>query len=469
MRTVTTLDELQPTIPTTLTVGKFDGVHLGHQELIRRLNRRARELGGQSAALVLYPHPQEVLAPQRPVEYLTGLEERLNLMAALGLDLAIVLAFTPELAGTPARHFVEKILRHVKLAELWVGPNFALGRGREGNVPYLQRLAEELGFNVRITPMLDVDGQTISSGQIRELIRLGQVETAGRWLGRPPGLRGRVILGARRGHALGFPTANLDVWPKLMIPANGVYAVRVGLGGEVLHGVANVGVRPSFDRGPRTVEVYIFDFNRDIYGQELEVQFITRLRDEQKFDSIDALKAQIGRDVQRARDLLGDSGSPVVPAVTVEAAVATPIVEVAVESPPRQRRYEEIEHTADIAIRAYGRDLAELFINAAYGMFDLMVDVEELRPVIRRDFDLEAFDVETLLIDWLSGLLYEHEMRGEVYKHFEVHMVTPQHLKASAYGTNSVKPHRLIKAVTFHDLQIERTSDGYRAQIVFDV
>ncbi|OGO42486.1 MAG: riboflavin biosynthesis protein RibF, partial [Chloroflexi bacterium RBG_16_57_9] len=272
MRTVTNLDELQPTVPTTLTIGKFDGVHLGHQQLIRHLNERARDFGGQSAALILYPHPQEVLAPQRPVEYLTSLEERLNLMAGLGLDLAIVLEFTHEVAGTPARHFVEKILRHVKLAELWVGPNFALGRGREGNVPYLRTLAEELGFDVRIATMLDVDGQTISSSHIREMLRSGQVETAGKWLGRPPGLRGLVTLGARRGHSLGFPTANLDVLPKLMIPANGVYAVRVGLGAEVLPGVANVGVRPSFDNGQRTVEVYIFDFNRDIYGQEIEVQ-----------------------------------------------------------------------------------------------------------------------------------------------------------------------------------------------------
>ncbi len=482
MHTVTNLDDLKPNVPTVLTIGKFDGVHLGHQHLIRQINQRARALGGQSAALFLHPHPQEVLAPHRPVEYITSLEERLDLMAGLGLDLAIVLEFTREVASTPARDFVEELLRHIRLAELWVGPNFALGRGREGNVPFLQNLAQELGFKVEIAPMLAAEGLTISSSQIRELIQAGQVEEAAVLLGRAPGVRSQVVVGAQRGRSLGFPTANLAILPKHLIPANGVYAVRVRLsddearsagdrrvldplfltrvhGAEVLDGVANVGVRPSFDNGQRTVEVYIFDFDRDIYGYEIEVQFVARLRDERKFAHIDELKAQIRRDVEQARAILS------LRAETSLAAAAMP------------KRYEEVEHTADIAIRAYGRDLPELFANAAYGMFDLMADIDRpalggadgLAPAVRREFELQAIDVETLLIDWLNALLYEHEMRGEVYNRFEVREAMPQHLAATVFGTNNIKPHRLIKAVTFHDLQVEQTPDGYTAKIVFDV
>lgn len=444
MRTVTNLTELQPGVPTVLTIGKFDGIHLGHQYLIHQINERARVLHGQSAALILHPHPQEVLAPHRPpVEYITSLEERLNLMAGLGLDLAIVLEFTRAVANTPARDFVEELVRHLRLAELWVGPNFALGRGREGNVPFLKQLSQEMGFRVEIISMLAIGGQTISSSQIRELIWSGQIEAAAQWLGRPPGLRGQVTLGAGRGRKLGFPTANIAVSPRHLIPANGVYAVRARLNDQVLKGVANVGTRPTFENSQRTVEVYIFDFDQDIYGQEIEVQFMARLRDEQKFASIDDLKAQINHDVQQARTILNSKATP--------------------------KRYEEVEHTADIAIRAYGRDLAELFANAAYGMFDLIANVDEVTPAVKREFNLEAIDVETLLIDWLNALLYEHEMRGEIYNRFDIHRATPQHLAAVAFGTNTVKPHRLIKAVTFHDLKVEQTPEGYTATIVFDV
>lgn len=308
MQVITDLTTLTPREDVFLTVGVFDGVHLGHQHLVGQLVQRAWEEGGLSVLLTLHPHPREVLAPQQPVEYLTTLEEKLNLLGELGLDVVIVLTFTQEVARTSARDFILTLTRHLRLKELWVGPDFALGHQRQGDVAFLRHLGRELGFVVRVIEPFCLEGEIVSSSRIRTLLTQGRVSDAARLLGRYPRLRGEVVVGAERGRVLGFPTANLSLNEHQVIPADGVYAVQARLGEETLAGVANIGVRPSFGNGERTVEAHLLDFEGDIYGQELELRFVQRLRDEQRFSSVDQLAAQIERDVETARRIL--SGYP---------------------------------------------------------------------------------------------------------------------------------------------------------------
>jgi len=225
-------------------------------------------------------------------------------LAALGVDVLVLLPFTPELAATSAADFVQELCEELRMRELWVGQDFALGRNREGDVPYLQALAAELGYILRVVAPLCEGGQPISSTRIRRLLAKGRMREAAALLGRPYRLTGRVVGGARRGRSLGFRTANLSIPPQRALPADGVYAVWVQRGAERYQGVANIGIRPSFDGGERLLEVHLLDFQGDLYGQVLGVEFIQRLREEIRFSSPDALIEQIRKDVQRARELL---------------------------------------------------------------------------------------------------------------------------------------------------------------------
>ena len=308
MSKTTVLSDLTPDRPTVLTIGKYDGVHIGHQHLLARLRRRAADIGAQTAALLLHPNPLAVLRPDTPVVYLATLEERVALVAEQGIDLVLVHPFTREVAQTSADDFIAQIRAHLHLVELWEGPNFALGRGRQGTTAYLSDLGQRLGFTVHATAPFALLGETVSTSLIRRLVVEGQVEQAAWLLGRPHHLSGEVVHGAKRGRQLGYPTANLDIHADLAVPAHGIYAVRCQLGDERLLGVASLGVRPTFDNGPRSVEVYLLDFDRDIYGQVLRVEFIARLRDEQKFDSVAALIEQMGRDVEHSRAALTEPG-----------------------------------------------------------------------------------------------------------------------------------------------------------------
>ncbi len=441
MRIVHDLTSLKPDRPSVLTIGKFDGVHLGHQHLIRQMQARAEELDAQSGVLILHPHPREVLHPSERVLYLTPIEERVSLLAALGVDLIIVLEFTRELAATSAEDFVKTLVRHVRIVELWVGPDFALGRGRQGDVPFLRRLGRDLGFEVQPVEPLQVGGRVVASSEIRARLAEGRVGEVKELLGRWPGLVGTVVTGAQRGHKLGFPTANLAVGEQRVVPGNGVYAVWAHVRGERLPGVANIGVRPSFDNGEHTVEVHIFDFNDQIYGEEVEVEFVQRLREERRFERVDDLVAQIRRDAAQAREVLAGSPRP---------------------------RYEPADHTADLAIRVYGGDLPQLFANAAYALFDLMT---ELPPSASRErrVSLESSDLEGLLVDWLNELIYLHETEGETYTDFQIEELSPSGLRARIHGAPTVRKTKAIKAATYHDLSIRNTPAGFEAHIVFDV
>jgi len=449
MRVITDLGEAELERDSILTVGIFDGVHLGHRYLIEGMVKRAREKALLAGAVTFDPHPHEILFPHEPILYLNTLEERIRFLGALGLDFLVVISFTPQMACTTAEAFIRSLHDHLRPRGIWVGQGFVFGYRREGDVSQLRVLGSQLGFEVHLVEPLRVREEPVSSSKIRVLISEGRVEEAAESLGRYPTITRQVILGAGRGKELGFPTANLEVPEKRVIPADGVYAVRVQWGDENHPAVANVGTRPTFGEGKRLVEAHILDFEGDLYGEELRLEFIERLRPERRFASVEELVSQMQLDVSQARKILGRRRNLV--------------------AGPEARRYEEVEHTADAAIRAYGRDLPELFANAAYGMFDLLADTEKLHPTIEREVSLEAPDLETLLVDWLGELLYLREAHGEVYKEFEISTLSPTELRAVAKGGKGFVPRMDIKAVTYHDLKIEKTEEGYVTTVVFDV
>jgi riboflavin kinase / FMN adenylyltransferase len=290
--------------PSVITIGSFDGVHRGHQYLINSVVETAKARGAASVVVTLNPHPKLVLRPDPPLLLVSTVEERLALLEQLGLDYVVVFPFTREHSQIRARDFVQLLVEHLRMIELQCGPNFALGYKREGNIPFLQELGQEFGFIIKVVEPRVFQEGLISSTRVRELVGAGDVSMATSLLGRFPALRGIVVHGDHRGRQLGFPTANLNVPDKKLVPANGIYAVRVRLGDEWFNGAANIGIRPQFGGGPRLVEVYILDFDRDIYGQELEVHFVQRLRDEKKFESVQALVEQMHHDVDKARAIL---------------------------------------------------------------------------------------------------------------------------------------------------------------------
>jgi len=288
---------------TVLTIGAFDGVHRGHEYLIRQLVKIAHESGRLAGLITFHPHPDVVLT-RRPPLYLTTPGEKVALLERLHLDLVTILRFDREMARTPAADFVSVLCRHLHMVELWVGRDFALGKNREGDIPALRRLGSELGFTVHVVEPVPGDGDPISSTRIRKLLCQGDVREAARLLGRYPSLAGRVVAGTKRGHRLIVPTANLQVRAERAIPADGVYAAYVVLGDVRYPAVANIGCRPSFEDHTRTVETHILNFDEDIYGYDLVVEFVERLRPERRFASVEELVTQIHEDIRVTRELL---------------------------------------------------------------------------------------------------------------------------------------------------------------------
>jgi riboflavin kinase/FMN adenylyltransferase len=291
-----------------VTIGVFDGVHLGHQALIRKVVERAEQLGVVSGCVTFSPHPEDVLRPDSDIAHLAAVEDRLEAIKALGVSEVEVLAFTPSLAKKSPEEFIDLLLKRFRLVELWVGSDFALGRGRSGTPERLAAIGREKGFEVCTFPPVVVGGQVVSSSRIRRLLAEGLVEEAARLLGRQYRLRGRVVPGDGRGRTLGFATANLSVPERMCVPDNGVYAVWARVDREEYRpAVANIGVRPTFDGGARQIEVHLMDYGEELYGRELAVDFVARLRSEQRFDSATALVEQIGKDVAHARALLAEA------------------------------------------------------------------------------------------------------------------------------------------------------------------
>jgi riboflavin kinase/FMN adenylyltransferase len=290
--------------PTILTIGVFDGVHRGHQYLFSQVVRRAAALGCQSAALTFDPHPDLVVRPDSGRLYLSDLDERVERIAAEKLDLLIVLPFTHETMNQSALDFMRRLCGAVALRELWAGPDLAVGHKREGTLARLAELGRTLGYTVHPVDPYALKGIQVRSTSIRAALERGDVEQAAVQSGRPFELHGIVVEGDKRGRTIGFPTANIAVNPRHVIPANGVYVCTVDVEGRRYGAVTNIGVRPTFDGVARRVETYILDFNDEIYGEELRVRFLKRLRGEQKFDGIAGLVAQITSDVAAARAYL---------------------------------------------------------------------------------------------------------------------------------------------------------------------
>ncbi len=296
--------------PLCVAIGVFDGVHLGHQALIRRAMQEAERLGGSAVVLTFHPHPARVLRPDSAPHLLTSTPHKLRLIEELGCQFLLQIKFDAAFAAQPPEVFIEALTRSApSLRMVCVGHNWAFGKGRAGNVALLAALGEKFGFETLEIEPVEIDGELVSSTRIRKAVEAGDFDTARRFLGRDYTILGTVQPGAGRGRGIGFPTANLSAHNE-RFPPNGVYAVRVLLDSRWFEGVANVGVRPTVANAlDRVLEVYIFDFSGDLYGHDLEVKFERFLRPEQKFSSIEELRAQIARDAALAREILSSPPS----------------------------------------------------------------------------------------------------------------------------------------------------------------
>ena len=288
--------------PTAITLGVFDGVHRGHRYLIDALRERATARGLASGIVTLHPSPIQVLRPAVRVAYLTSLEERIELLRATGVDTVAPLTFTSEVAELSASDFLRMLHESLDMRYLLMGPDNAFGRGREGTPARVAEIGEELGFEVEVlaTP-LDGGAGRVSATAIRTALSDGEMEVAAALLGRAFSLRGPVVRGHERGRALGYPTANMAVTPDRALPAFGVYVTRAHTGGRAYAAATNIGINPTFEDPRPSVETYILDFEGDLYGRELRIEMLHRLRGEVRFNSLDALTAAIGADVAAAR------------------------------------------------------------------------------------------------------------------------------------------------------------------------
>ena len=306
-------DELRanrPEGPTGVAFGVFDGVHLGHLHVLRALEAASLRGGLTPVVLTLSNHPLSVLRPEVPVVLITSLKERLALLAASGIERVIPVTFTREVSLYSAREFMAMLCDCLGLRHFVVGPDFALGRGREGTIPHLATLGTELGFTVETVEPFSLDGAPVRSTAVRQALQAGDVDSAAALLGRRFAVDGPVVEGEGRGGGLlGFPTANLGLGPLQALPADGIYATWMTVDGVRHAAAASVGIKPTFhDEGPRVVEAFVLDFEGSLYGEHARLEFVKRLRDQERFDSVDALAEQIRRDVEQTRASL--AGEP---------------------------------------------------------------------------------------------------------------------------------------------------------------
>lgn len=299
------LNDVHLTTPSIVTIGVFDGVHLGHQRLVQRLVEEARATGRTSVVITFYPHPDVVLKGVTGRYYLTTPEERARLLLDLGVDLVVTHPFDEEVRHIRAADFVDRLRAHLNMRALWVGKDFALGYKREGNVEFLRAQGQFKGFEVEAVGLESGDqGEVLSSTRVREALAAGDVALMATLLGRYYSVSGEVVHGDHRGRLLGFPTANLHVWEYQLLPRNGIYACWAHVGGQRLMAMTNIGIQPTFVGQDLKVEAYLLDFEGDLYGQTIHLEFVEWVRPEERFDSIDALIAQIQRDVDYGRERL---------------------------------------------------------------------------------------------------------------------------------------------------------------------
>ncbi|GAB3735267.1 bifunctional riboflavin kinase/FAD synthetase [Spirosoma lituiforme] len=301
------LDDIQPLPNAVVTSGTFDGVHLGHQTILSRLTEVAKASGGESVLITYWPHPRTVVSnDSQNLRLLTTLDEKIELLDQAGVDHLVVIPFTRSFSELTSEEYIRQILiGKIGTRKLVIGYDHRFGRDREGGFDYIQAHQSEYGFEVEEIPRQDVEAVGVSSSKIRAALNEGNVQTANRFLGRLYSLNGTVVKGRQLGRTIGFPTANLQVDdPSKLIPANGVYAVDVEYAGQTLGGMLNIGFRPTVAGTNQTIETYIFDFGKDIYGEHITLKFKEFLRPEQKFDGLPALVAQLKRDEESARTIL---------------------------------------------------------------------------------------------------------------------------------------------------------------------
>jgi len=286
-----------------LSIGAFDGVHKGHRKLIHELVAGAHAEGVPAVVFTFYPHPAAILRGRNYPFYLNTPEEKAELLGGLGVDVVITHPFNRDVANTSAYNFILDLNRHLNIRHLQLGYDFALGKNRDGDISTLQRLGEKFGYTVEQTQPVVAGDSVISSSRIRFLLGAGQVEEAALLLGRNYKIQGLIEIGEQRGRTLGFPTANLAVWSERILPTAGVYACRAAVRGKTWGAVTNIGVRPTFEPHPvpPRVETHLLDFDADIYGESIQVEFVSRLRAECRFPSIEELVTQIKKDVEQAR------------------------------------------------------------------------------------------------------------------------------------------------------------------------
>lgn len=291
-----------------LTIGVFDGVHLGHKYLLSQLTERARQQDLLSGVVTFRQHPQEVLSPRTRLPFLTDLAERTNLLKNEDIEAVITLSFTSELAQLSARQFIGLLQRYLRMRGLVVGHDFTLGRNRKGNIDSLRTLGQDMNFTVTVIPPIMINGEVVSSTAIRNALANGDMKKVLNLAGRPFSLNGRVTSGAGRGLELGFPTANLDIVPEQALPADGVYATWAYINGKTYQSMTNVGKQPTFGGNQRTVEVYLLDYHSDLYGHELKIDIMAQVRSEERFSTVDELKKQITEDIKQGRAILDSRG-----------------------------------------------------------------------------------------------------------------------------------------------------------------
>ena len=308
MRVEEELGELSPKKDMLLTIGVFDGVHLGHKYLLSQLTEHARRQDLLSGVVTFRQHPQEVLSPQTRLPFLTDLAERTNLLKNEGVEAIVTLSFTSELAQLSARQFVNLLKRYLRMCGLVIGPDFTLGRNRAGNIDSLRTLGQDMNFTVTVIPPIMINSEVVSSTAIRNALANGDMKKVLNLAGHPFSLNGRVTSGAGRGLELGFPTANLDIVPEQALPADGVYATWAYIDGKAYQSMTNVGKHPTFGGSQRIVEVYVLDYHSDLYGHELKIDIMARLRSEERFDTVDELKKQITEDIKQGRAILNSRG-----------------------------------------------------------------------------------------------------------------------------------------------------------------
>jgi riboflavin kinase/FMN adenylyltransferase len=306
MLTVTRgLSNVRPRPYPVATIGNFDGHHRGHRALLQTVVETARRARGTALVLTFDPHPVKILAPDVDLRFLTSPEEKLARFEEAAIDEVVFLEFTLALAAMTPEEFADSVLRRqLHIAELFVGEHFAFGKGRAGRVGDLVRYGNSYGFKVHPIPPVMHGEQVVSSTRIRQLIQAGDMQAAAALLGRSYGIEGTVARGKQQGQALGWPTANLRIPPNRVIPPDGVYAARAGEGSDIYEAIAYIGTRPTFGAGERLIEVNLLDQHRDLYGKDVTVLFIERLRGDHTFSSAEELSVQIARDVERARDCL---------------------------------------------------------------------------------------------------------------------------------------------------------------------